>query len=437
MRGLLLDQQHVSSCFPWVSEDLLDESGVIVGINERTGGPVLWDRWTPDVSHMVVCADTGYGKSYAVKMLASQEYVLGRPCLVLDPSPKREYKPFIDVLGGAYIDLHPAGVQRLNPFEIAPDGAAVAGGLSPEQASGRPVSDRIAAVKPILAALCGESLETGTFDALIEFAIQAAYRDADLADAWAGCFEATTDPLGGGVWRPRAAWPTLSRIRDALAASEDPDGQRYARMLRPYCSGGSADLLDGQTTVELRARCVGIGVNELIGVGGRFARAGYAAVVDYAAQRLRALSEPRKCVVVDEAHNFLADPQMSRWLERQMREARKQGISMTVISQGVSDFTHDKSGKAVWQTAAAPLYLHQPAGDLDEAASYLGLDPQTLLAAAHLPRGHGILQAGERVVQVAIQAPRALDPILRSDVAFEEQQAQHDDAGGGVSVAAG
>lgn len=177
MRGLLLDQEALAACFPFSDENLLDPDGIFVGINERTGVPVLWNRARPDVHHMLVTGDTGYGKSYAVKALLSQEAVLGRPLLLLDPSAKREYRPFVTALGGAYLDLAPAGTERINIFEIVPDGTAVERGMPPEQVSGRPISDRIAAVKPILAALAGESLETGLFDALCDAAIQRAYQE--------------------------------------------------------------------------------------------------------------------------------------------------------------------------------------------------------------------------------------------------------------------
>ena len=422
LRGLLLDQTQCAALFPFGDEDLLEDGGTLVGINERTGAPVLWNRWVPDVQHLLLTADTGFGKTFTVKTLTSQERVLGRPCLILDPSAKREYAGWVDAHGGVYLALEPAGSHHLNPLEILPPGDALASGKTPEETSGRPISDRIAAAKPILAALVGESLEQGAFDAVAEAAIQKVYRDAGFTDSWAGCFAARKDALGAMAWEPRGTCPVLSDVRRALETSEDPEGPRYARMLAPYCQGGSSDLLDGQTSIAINSPVIGLGVNALISVGGRFARAGYAAVIDFAAQRFRALPDPRKVIVVDEAHNFLKDEAMSRWLERQLREARRAGISMTLISQGIGDFLRSEAGRTIWQNSRARLYLHQPAGDLTEAAQVLGLDPAMLAEAAHLPTGHGVLQVGDRTVSVAIQAPAGLEHILRSDVAFTAAQ---------------
>lgn len=412
MRGLLLDQEALAACFPFSDENLLDPEGVFVGVNERTGVPVLWDRARPDVQHMLVTGDTGYGKSYAVKALLSQEAVLGRPLLLLDPSAKREYRPFVSALGGVYLDLAPAGTERINVFEIVPDAASVEAGLSPQQVSGRPISDRIAAVKPILAALAGESLETGLFDALCDAAIQRAYQEAGFTDAWGGCFT-----VGGAAaaWVPRAPWPVLSDVRRNLQEAEDEEAHRFARVLTPYCVGGSADLLDGLSTLDLRAHVVGLGLNEVVSVGGRFARAGYAAVMDFATQRLRAQSGACRCLLADESHHLLSDPAMSRWLERQLREARKQGVSVTVVSQGIGDFLGQPSGRTVFQNAAAKLYLHQPAADLDAAATTLGCDPTVLREAAQLPRGHAILAMSGRTVQVHVRAPESLHGLFRTE----------------------
>jgi|GEM_PF-4374531 len=414
MRGLLLDQGALAASFPFADENLLQPDGIFAGINERTGGPVLWERWAPDVQHLLVSGDTGFGKSYAVKCMLAQEAVLGHPLLLLDPSAKREYQSLTAALGGVYLPLSPTGAQKINPLAVTPDGASVRQGIPPAQAAGRPVSDRIGALKPILAALVGESLESGLFDAVIEAAIQQAYIGAGFTDSWDGCFR-----VEGGAWVPRGPWPVLSDVRRALEGMEDEDGRRYARMLAPYCAGGSADLLDGQTTVELDAPVVGLGLNEIISVGGRFARAGYAAVMDFAAERFRASPERHKCLLADESHNLLADPVMSRWLERLLREARKQGISVTVISQGVGDFLAQPSGRTIFQNAGAKWFAHQPALDLENAARTLGLDQGVLREAAHLPRGHGIFAVGGRVLHVQVQAPEALHPLFRADAQQE------------------
>ncbi len=189
-----------------------------------------------------------------------------------------------------------------------------------------------------------------------------------------------------------------------------------ARVLSPYCVSGSADLLDGQSTLDLRAAAVGLGLNEVVSVGVRFARAGYAAVTDFATQRLRAQSGVCRCLLADESHHLLADPAMSRWLERQLREARKQGVSVTVVSQGIGDFLGQPSGRAVFQNAAAKLYLHQPAAGLDAAAHTLGCDPAVLGEAVQLPRGHAILAVSGRTVQVQVRAPTSLHRLFRTDV---------------------
>lgn len=101
--------------------------------------------------------------------------------------------------------------------------------------------------------------------------------------------------------------------------------------------------------------------------------------------------------------------------ERQLREARKQGVSVTVVSQGIGDFLGPPSGRAVFQNAAAKLYLHQPAADLDAAARTLGGDPTVLREAAQLPRGHAILAMAGRTVQVQVQVPDSLHGLFRTE----------------------
>ncbi len=420
LRGLLLDQTQASALWPYTDEDLLDRGGIYVGLNERTGSPVLYDGWTPDVRHKQVTGENGAGKGFVTKLMASQERIMGRPVLVLDPSATREYRVLVEALGGTYIDLQPAGTDHINPIAIAPDGKAIADGKTPEQTTGRPMAGRIAAVKPVIAALCGESLETGPFDSLLDAALQATYKAAGFADAWAACFEAGKDALGALVWKPRHQWPVLSDVRRVLEGQ--PGGAAYAQMLAPYCAGGSADLLDGQTTIKPNSATVALGVNEIIATGGRFTRGGYAAVVDFAREHFQAMREPRKLLIADECHNFLADPQMSRWLERQLREARKAGTAVVVISQSVADFTRSAAGEAIFANTPDKFFFRQPAKDLRDAANALGLDEAVIGPAASLPRGHAIFLADNRAVALAVDAPAGLHRLFRADVAAAQAQ---------------
>ena len=420
LRGLLLDQTQAAALWPYTDEDLLDEAGIYVGINERTGSPVLYDGWTPDVRHKQVTGENGAGKGFVTKLMASQERVLGRPVLILDPSATREYRMLVEALGGTYIDLQPAGTDHINPLAIASEGKAIAEGKTPEQTTGRPMAGRIAAVKPVIAALCGESLETGPFDSLLDAALQATYKAAGFADAWAACFEATKDALGSLAWRPRYPWPILSDVRRAMEAQVG--GDTYAQMLAPYCVGGSADLLDGQTTIKPNSAAVALGVNEIIATGGRFQRGGYAAVVDFAREHFQALREPRKLLIADECHNFLADAQMSRWLERQLREARKAGTAVVVISQSVADFARSAAGEAIFANTPDKFFFRQPAKDLRDAANALGIDEAVISPAASLPRGHAIFLADNRAVALAVDAPAGLHRLFRADVAAAQSQ---------------
>ena len=45
----------------------------------------------------------------------------------------------------------------------------------------------------------------------------------------------------------------LGDVRRILQEAEDEEARRFARVLAPYCAGGSADLLDGQSTFDLGA----------------------------------------------------------------------------------------------------------------------------------------------------------------------------------------
>ena len=410
----LLETFSLSSLYPWTDLDHFEADGIPVGINVHTGNPLIVNRWSAKNPHQVVTADSGSGKSYLIKEMISQEGVMGRPIIVIDPSAKEEYAPLIEGMGGVYIPLGVGQDLRINPLQIWPVSDDKQFQAGPERAEGRPIALRISLVKPIILTLIGGSGDT-LIEARVDKCLRNIYQTAGFErDAWEELFRKEVDKDGMVRWVELKVWPTLTMLHTEFVNQGYSD---FAETLEPFIGDGTTNMLDGQTNLDVHSPVIGFGIRHLASVQGAFSRAAYAVIMDFAIGYFGAMRMNReKVLVIDEAHNLLRDPVMSVWLEIQFREARKAGIGVTAISQSVMDFLKGDGDHTIWNNTSAKFFLCQPANELKHAAEVAGIDPSLLLPAAHFPAGKILvmLESGQ-VYTFQSFAPPEMEMLVRAD----------------------
>jgi len=82
--------------FPFSSLDLSGNTGILYGLNQHNNSLIIFDRFSLPNANMVVLAQSGAGKSYAIKMELLRSLLLGTNILVIDP--ENEYSYLVDSL---------------------------------------------------------------------------------------------------------------------------------------------------------------------------------------------------------------------------------------------------------------------------------------------------------------------------------------------------
>ena len=110
----------LGACFPFVSDMLMDEKGVMLGSNSN---PVFVDFFQRnDVrvnSNMIIIGKSGSGKSFATKSILAGLAADNARIYICDP--EKEYSALARNLHGGMIDVGNAGRGRFNPFHIYPN----------------------------------------------------------------------------------------------------------------------------------------------------------------------------------------------------------------------------------------------------------------------------------------------------------------------------
>lgn len=112
-----LNSSIIASSFPFVSNAILDDNGLLIGENKL---PTFVDFFKRDDervnSNTVIIGKSGSGKSYATKMLLANLASDNAKVFILDP--ENEYCSLANNLKGKVLDVSSSRNGRINPFHI-------------------------------------------------------------------------------------------------------------------------------------------------------------------------------------------------------------------------------------------------------------------------------------------------------------------------------
>lgn len=103
--------------YPFVSNELFDENGILVGTNSFDKSIIMLDRFDTEKyknANMFVVGTSGSGKSFFVKTMINRNRFLDISQYVIDPD--REYTKLCEKLGGSLINF--GASQMINVFDI-------------------------------------------------------------------------------------------------------------------------------------------------------------------------------------------------------------------------------------------------------------------------------------------------------------------------------
>lgn len=116
------DKRSLSSTFPFTTNNIAHERGVMIGLNMDNSRPIFYDNFDNSMINynIFIFGPTGYGKSTLIKMLAGRSSTLDRiQNIAIDVEP--EYRLMAETLGGVNITLEARGTTVINFFDVTVD----------------------------------------------------------------------------------------------------------------------------------------------------------------------------------------------------------------------------------------------------------------------------------------------------------------------------
>ena len=366
-----LDSSSAALAFPFMSSELVQESGILYGINKSNNSLVILDRFGLHNANSIVFAQSGSGKSYATKVEILRQLMQGTKVIVIDP--EREYKRLTDSVKGTYIKLSAKSKQKINPFDLAVTHHAK-----------DDISEHTQDLTEVIS-LMAEGLSSRE-KAAVDKAIMAIYKKA------------------------RKEPPLLE---DMYAKLKDLGQLKLCERLERYISGSLAEVFNSQTNIQLDSRLVIFDIKDL---PESLRQIMMMIISNFVQNQVKAKPEKR-LLVIDEGWLLLQHEESARFVAGLVRRARKYYLGVSIISQQANDFLHNDYGRAIASQSSLRILMRQDTTTIKNVVSEFNLSEYEESYLLTCGRGDALIIADQNHVALRVVASEKEHPLITTNPA--------------------
>jgi conjugal transfer ATP-binding protein TraC len=377
-----LDSSSTALTFPFVSSELVQEEGILYGINKSNNSLVIVDRFSLNNANSIIFAQSGSGKSYTAKVEILRQLTQGTKVIVIDP--EREYHKLAAEVKGTSIRLSPKSQEKINPFDFS-----LAGFNSENH-----LSEHIQDLTEIISLMAGTL--TPEERTIIDKALVETYRLSGFA-------------LKGKV--RKNIKPRFPLLKDFQKTLKKMHQKHLAGRLERFTTGSLSQVFDKETNIELNNRLVVFDIKDL---SESIRQIMLLVIADFVNSQVR--SDPQKRIlVIDEGWVLLAHEESARFVSGLVRRARKYYLGVTIISQQANDFLSQDYGRAIASQSSMRILMRQDTTTIKNVAREFNLSGYEQHFLLTCDRGEALIIADQNHVAVKIVASEKEHPLITTD----------------------
>jgi len=364
-----LDSSSAALTFPFMSSELVQESGILYGVNKSNNSLVILDRFSLHNANSITFAQSGSGKSYTTKVEILRQLMQGTKVLVIDP--EREYQNLSKSVGGTYVKLSTTSKEKINPFDISTT-AHTRGDLA----------EHIQDLTEVIG-LMAEGLDKSEA-AAVDKAILKIYKQAK-----------GEQPL----------------LRDLYAVLHDLGHMELCERLEKYISGSLAGVFNAKTNVKLNNRLVIFDIKDM---PNNLRKIMMLIISNFVQNQVKAKPEKR-LLVIDEGWLLLEHEESARFVTGLVRRARKYYLGVSIISQQANDFLNSEYGRAIASQSSLRILMHQDTTTIKGVAQEFNLSEYEQGYLLTAGKGDALIVADQNHVAVKVVASSKEHPLITTD----------------------
>lgn len=363
-----LDSSSAALTFPFMSSELVQESGILYGVNKSNNSLVILDRFSLHNANSIVFAQSGSGKSYTTKVEILRQLMQGTKVIVIDP--EREYKRLTESVGGTYIKLSATSEEKINPFDL-----------------------------------------TTTYHTTSDLSEHA----QDLTDVIGLMVEglsarekAAVDKAILKVYKKSKEQPLLEEF---YAELKDLGQLKLCERLEKYISGSLANVFNAPTNINLDNRLVIFDIKDL---PESLRQIMMLIISNFVQNQVKAKPEKR-LLIIDEGWLLLEHEESARFVAGLVRRARKYYLGVSIISQQANDFLKSDYGRAIASQSALRILMRQDTTTIKGVVSEFNLSEYEQQFLLTCDRGDALLIADQNHVAVQVVASEKEHPLITTN----------------------
>ncbi len=387
-----LDSSSAALTFPFVSSELVQESGMLYGINRSNNSLVIIDRFCLNNANSIIFAQSGSGKSYTAKVEILRQLMQGTKVIVLDP--EREYKQLAASVNGTYMKLSAKSKEKINPFDFSTSSYSEENDLSEH------IQDLTEIISLMVSGLSSEE------KAIVDKALIQTYKDHGYT--LHNSYKPKVNKGTRGRKPKQKNYPLLKDFYKVLSGMKQKD---LCNRLDRFVKGSLSSVFDSQSNIALDNRLIVFDIKDL---SESLRQIMMLVVANFVQNQVK--SNPQKRIlVIDEGWMLLQHEESARFVSGLVRRARKYYLGVTIISQQANDFLSQEYGRAIASQSALRILMRQDTTTIKKVADEFKLSEYEEHFLLTCDRGEALIIADQNHVAVKVVASEKEHPLLTTD----------------------
>ena len=398
-----------ASFYPFVSFELCDTNGVLLGVNKYNNSLVSLDNFNTRIyknANMAIFGTSGAGKTFTMQLIARRMRLAGTPVYIIAPLKGHEFYRQAKALNGTIIRIVPGSPDCINVMEIRKidhTSSELLDGPMPEQ------SELAAKIQKlhIFFSLLIPDLSNEERQLLMKLSLPPTAIRAS--------------PTAMPVWmtlRTPASTAKCRFLGDLHAVlSSTPETRRIANILNRLVHG-SASSFNRQTNVNLDNSYVLIDISEL---SGDLLTVGMYIGLDYMWDKAKEDLTRRKQIFIDEVWQIIgasSNALAANYVFEAVKTIRGYGGGVLVATQDLNDFfslEDGKCGRGILNNCKIKIILNLEEEEAQRVQSVLKLTDAEIDNITRFERGSALIVTNSNNVTVDMRCSEEEKDLITTD----------------------
>ena len=391
--------EGIISTYPFISNSIFDETGVLFGINRFNNSMIMIDRFNKEKyknANMFILGTSGAGKSFFTKLMILRHRICGMEQYVIDP--EREYNEVCQNLDGLLIKIGPQSDTYLNILDIRKN--------SIEEDGHGYLQTKLAKLKGFFKLALGDidEEEWSNFEEkLIE-----TYNDKGINfDDKSLLKNLETEKFSiNKSFKDAGDMPILGDLYDKLV--KDDKTKKMGIKLRPFVNG-SLSYLNNHTNITLDNKLIVADIYEL---GEDNIQFGVYIFTEYFWDQIKKDRSKKKSIYMDEIWRLIgvtSNRDVASFIYKIFKTIRKYGGSGVAITQDISDlFSLDNGnfGKSILNNSSIKCFFGLEEESIMTLSGFINISEREKIEIKSLKKGENLMFVGDNHILTKIEASK-------------------------------